>query len=328
MSALYARQRRVEYLLKEVEDDYVYMGHFKYVESKRDVVLVLGSSSFYLIEMGEDEIEDLDELPTGGARGYISLASAEEDLKNPNQFVLFQTSRPAIFLTGEELETAEAVVVLNALIRDAWQKACEENIVLGREIYQFHAVVRKINRKKRTQDRVWVVSNQWIYNLEAFGDSGPEQEFKWSLPIGSLLRVAAGQDDEKLGEFPATIHFDLEVAKGIMKQSAYADHKAGTKGKSINDKHQLLFMSQAERDKCVMALVALYYTQTKKKLAYDHETHSTGLRRSQLGVIKKEGVLNKYTRGAFGIGKHDRFFQIKTNGIISWGKDKAKMKYT
>ena len=85
---------------------------------------------------------------------------------------------------------------------------------------------------------------------------------------GSLLRVAAGKDDSKLGEFPvmmmmmmvvvvvmlmmvavlfttvmqATIHFDLVVAKQLLAQNAYKDRKLGTKGSSVNDKHQLLFI--------------------------------------------------------------------------------------
>ena len=43
----------------------------------------------------------------------------------------------------------------------------------------------QVNRRKKTQDRILVVSNQWIYNMEMFGEEGPQEEFKWSLPIGN-----------------------------------------------------------------------------------------------------------------------------------------------
>jgi len=259
----------------------VYKGDFKYEDSKRDMVLLLGKEHFFEID-GEEEIEYLEELPN--PKSYLTLDSAEEIPGQNEKFVIHVGARPAIHLEGEELDVVEAVVVLNSLIRDAWQKACESAFILGREVYQFHAIVRKVNRRKKTQDRILVVSNQWIYNMEMFGEEGPQEEFKWSLPIGSLLRVAAGKDDSKLGEFPATIHFDLVVAKQLLAQNAYKDRKLGTKGSSVNDKHQLLFISQYARDRCTMALVALYYSQSKKRLAFTRGNEATGIRRSQLGV--------------------------------------------
>uniref|UniRef100_A0A7S2QSW0 PH domain-containing protein n=1 Tax=Norrisiella sphaerica TaxID=552664 RepID=A0A7S2QSW0_9EUKA len=160
------------------------------------------------------------------------------------------------------------------------------------------------------------------------GDSGPTDEFKWSLPIGSLLSITSGKDDTKLAEFPVTIHFDLGVAKKILAEKAYKDRKLGTKGSSINDKHQLLFYSQQARDRCSMALCALYYTQDQKRLQYTRGTEESGVSAANLGVVTKEGTLEKYTRGIVGIGKHPRYVQLKSNGVISWGKDKAKMKFS
>mmetsp|Transcript_3198 Transcript_3198/g.4907 ORF Transcript_3198/g.4907 Transcript_3198/m.4907 type:complete len:388 (-) Transcript_3198:158-1321(-) len=321
----FVEQRHLEGLLKKTfGEEFVYKGDFKYEDSKRDMVLLLGKEHFFEID-GEEEIEYLEELPN--PKSYLTLDSAEEIPGQNEKFVIHVGARPAIHLEGEELDVVEAVVVLNSLIRDAWQKACESAFILGREVYQFHAIVRKVNRRKKTQDRILVVSNQWIYNMEMFGEEGPQEEFKWSLPIGSLLRVAAGKDDSKLGEFPATIHFDLVVAKQLLAQNAYKDRKLGTKGSSVNDKHQLLFISQYARDRCTMALVALYYSQSKKRLAFTRGNEATGIRRSQLGVIKKEGTLEKYTRGIVGVGKHPRFVQIKSTGYIAWGKEKGKLKF-
>ena len=78
-----------------------------------------------------------------------------------------------------------------------------------------------------------------------------------------------------------------------------------------------------------MALCALYFAQTQKRLKFAKSKNSPkNVRGSQLGIVKKEGMLNKYTRSTFGgVGKHQRFFQLKSNGLISWGKTRATVHY-
>eukprot|EP00468_Gymnochlora_sp_CCMP2014_P007062 CAMPEP_0167747672 /NCGR_PEP_ID=MMETSP0110_2-20121227/4412_1 /TAXON_ID=629695 /ORGANISM="Gymnochlora sp., Strain CCMP2014" /LENGTH=331 /DNA_ID=CAMNT_0007632601 /DNA_START=293 /DNA_END=1288 /DNA_ORIENTATION=+ len=268
-------------------------------------------------------MEIIEELPTG--RSYLELDCAEEIINQPSKFVIYQAVRPPTFLIGEEATVIEAVVILNTLIRDAWQKQSEKDMIPKGEVYQFHAIVRKVNRKKKTQDRVLVVSSKFIYNLEEKG-AMEFSEFKWSLPIESLLRVAAGKDDPKLGEYPATIHFDLKKFKEIRKKDENKKRNFGSKS-NVNDKFQLLFVSKFARDQCLMALRALYISLTKQELVFDRDLKGAGLRRSQLGVVVKEGVLEKYTRSKIGrTSTHDRFVQIKSTGTISWGKSKKEMK--
>lgn len=247
----------MEELLKDFNERFVYFGNFVYEDSQRQMILILGEKHFFEVS-GEEEMQYLEELTN--PRSYLTLDSAEEHKEKSTSFMIHQAGKPAIRLFGLEAEVTEAVVVINALIRDAWQRNCERNFIRSPEVYQFHALVRKVNRRKKMQDRVLVVSNQWIYNLEPDGEQGTMDEYKWSLPIASLLRIAAGKDDEKLGEFSATIHFDLTVAKQILSQNAFKDRKIGIKS-SVNDKHQLLFISPLARDRCTMALLALYYKQ-------------------------------------------------------------------
>lgn len=321
----YAEKRAIEERLKESGEGFIFMEQFIYDDSKRPVILILGTIFFY--ELSGDDMEEPYEL--GNGRSYLCLDSAEEHTTSRDIFVVHQCGLPDLIYRGNQNLVAEAVVVVNSMIRDTWQRVCESSLVKAPEVYQFHCNVRKVNRKGKTQDRVLIVSNQWIYNL----DSVDEEEetinsFKWSLPIASLLRVAV-EDDEKSRFYSATIHFDLSVSKSILKQSAYSDRKTGTKGSSINDKHQLLFVSKDTRNRCAMALLALYFSQTKKKLGYSKGSANTkAVRSSQLGVVKKEGMMMKYTRGTFGtIGKHQRFFQIKSTGIIGWGKTKQQTSY-
>uniref|UniRef100_A0A7S3Z7C7 PH domain-containing protein n=1 Tax=Lotharella globosa TaxID=91324 RepID=A0A7S3Z7C7_9EUKA len=312
--------RQAESLLKEVGEEFIYMSTFQYQDSKRHVLLLLGSENLYVIS-DEENIEELYELPT--PISYLHIDCAEEDPRNLSNLSINLSGKPAIRILGEELDVSEAVVVINALIKDIWQRACETSFIEGREIYQFHAVVRKINRRNKIQGRVIVVSNQWFYNLDPI-DRDEIEDFKWSLPIGSLLRVAAGPDDEKTESYPATIHFDLNVARDIMKQRTFRDRKKGTKGSSVNDKHQFLFSSASARDRCTMALLALYHTQMHKKLLFERSSASGNRRKSDPGVVRKEGILKKYTRGILGKGRHPRFVQIHSTGMIGWGKDKDK----
>ncbi|GAB5359302.1 hypothetical protein AAMO2058_000532600 [Amorphochlora amoebiformis] len=320
----FLQQRQMEARLTAEGEDFVFMSAFTYSDSKRKIVLVLGSKNYF--EFDGEVIDLHEELPQ--ARSYLGLDTAEENPTDSKQFIIFQCMKPAIRLSGSESDVMEAVVVLNTLIRDAWQQACEEYMIVGREVYQFHANLRKVNRKKKAQDRIFVVSNAFIYNLEEVSENVRIEEFKWSMPIASLLHVAAGRDDPRVSEYPATLHFDLNKAKEIKADKSYKERKEGSK-KSVNDKHQLLFSSQFARDRFTMALLALYYAVTKTHLTFDRTNSGTGLRKSQLGHIRKQGVLMKYTRGALGrVGKHPRFVQIKSTGTISWGKTKETIKYS
>jgi len=41
-------------------------------------------------------------------------------------------------------------------------------------------------------------------------------------------------------------------------------------------------------------------------------------------VVKKEGLLEKFTRGMLGIGKSKRFVQILSSGAISWANKQGQ----
>lgn len=313
------KSRTVEALLKKGGEGYVYMGRFTYAQNKQPVLFILGTLKFYELNTSADLKEGL-----LAGRSYLSLNTVEESRSDPEEFVLHNVARAAVHVRGSSAaDVTEAVVVFNAMVRDAWQRVCEATLLKSPEIYQFHSVVRKVNRKGKTQDRVLVVSKEYIYNIGSISEG--IEEFKWSLPVESLLRVGV-EDDEKAGYHSATFNFDINSAKKLLKQH---NRKLGTKGLSINDKTQMLFVSQDSRNRCCMALCSLYHEKTGKKLAFARQSESIkNVRGSQLGVVKKEGVLAKYTRGAFGgIGKHERFIQIKSTGTICWGKTRASVSY-
>jgi hypothetical protein len=64
----------------------------------------------------------------------------------------------------------EWVTVLSVAVRQAMQAALEGSVIAGQEIFQCGSMVQKINQDGRAQDRLLIVLNSWVYNVEAQQD--------------------------------------------------------------------------------------------------------------------------------------------------------------
>ena len=60
---------------------------------------------------------------------------------------------------------------------------------------------------------------------------------------------------------------------------------------------------------------------TQKKLKVDYQDLKSKHGGAGSGDVVKKGSLVKFTRGTFGLSKHERFVKLTRNGEISWAKD-------
>ncbi len=81
------------------------------------------------------------------------------------------------FSLSSKAERDETCILFNRLLQDFWQLLFESRLVPSPEIYQFHAFIRKVNRKGREQIRCIVISDKRIYNVKFKpGDPDPKKK--------------------------------------------------------------------------------------------------------------------------------------------------------
>ena len=97
-----------------------------------------------------------------------------------------------------------------------WQKFWEEKLNINDEIeikvddqsvkikdcYQFHAFILKKNSYYMTQRRFMVLSQLWMFNVEAEFDKKKKvveyKKMKWRLPLASIVSVQLSKTDERI----------------------------------------------------------------------------------------------------------------------------------
>jgi len=138
------------------------------------------------------------------------------------------------FICTNKEECEQWVLLANIQMRQVWQATLEAAIIPPPEIYQAHFPVIKVNRKLKAQDRVLVLSDSWMYNIEPNrgedGCSVSPKEMRWAFPISTISVVRLTRSKEKLDLGPgATLYFDEDAAKKILKNEHIAAH-VGSKG--------------------------------------------------------------------------------------------------
>lgn len=149
-------------------------------------------------------------------------------------------------------ECLQWLFVLQRLIRNGWQARFETDIIREPEYYQRHAFVIK-----KTHDRVLLLSNSWLYNVDVTYKPTVIKGIKWVIPIASLTNItinvphAVSNDvnhDHTGDNAPyAILAFDEKIAT-----SAFDAHHKSYKTTDFKKKdHSFLFRTLAERNKLV-----------------------------------------------------------------------------
>lgn len=111
-----------------------------------------------------------------------------------------------------------------------WQEFFEANLKITgtnasgfQDCYQFHAFIIKKNTWGMNQRRFMVLTNLWMFNVEAeWPDTkSPEckfKEMKWRMPIEAITHVEITQDD---GMITLTLKFDFARNNIILVSHGY-----------------------------------------------------------------------------------------------------------
>jgi hypothetical protein len=152
-------------------------------------------------------------------------------------------------------ECSQWMLVLEKLLRTIWQKKFESTILHDSEFYKRHAFVIK-----QHNDRLLLLSDQWVYNIEASYKPVAIKSIKWSIPVSSFISVTADNRDADLAIM--SISFDAAEAK-----RQFDNHHRNNKTKElVNKHHEFTFRTAVERSKFVASLAAVYWQVTRRKL--------------------------------------------------------------
>jgi hypothetical protein len=110
-----------------------------------------------------------------------------------------------------ELQRDQIVFVLGRAVRNEWQSLLEAQLIPDPDYYQTHQFVIKVNRKGAQQERLLVLSNEWLYNVEVSHGPTKISDVKWGIHLQALQAIAieAGAaivlyfDQEKVAEIAA-----------------------------------------------------------------------------------------------------------------------------
>lgn len=355
--------------LKQRNEKYVYQAQLYDKASDESCLIVLSDKAFYQ--------HDKDTNTLRRRRDYVSLHSVQEDLVNKSCFFVYSYKHMAQqmaiqtlgnlgigspldfslilqrrhFSCESEAQCVSLVMLFQKLMRDGYQQVVEKLVVPAPEIYQFHTNSIKVNRKLKAQDRMLVLSNSWIYNLEPSRDDNGISSFdkKWAFPIHTIKVLRLTHSKEKIDLGPAfTLYFDVEACTKILKTDKA---HIGSKGSDINDSHTFAFQTEEERSVFVAELCRLFFLETNKglkpgdnprQLNVDTEEDMTVAALSQrrsilrtsvgspaeanLRVVSAKGnasnaiVLSgnmfKFTHQ--GKSGHLKYFQIYASGLVDW----------
>ena len=157
------------------------------------------------------------------------------------------------YICLSEMQRDQFVFVMNRAIRNCWQRMLEDTVIPEPEYYQLHQLVIKINRKGAHQERLLVLSNAWLYNVEISHNPSKVEEVKWCVPINCLEAVSIDQanteanfffDNDYLRDFVATMK-----ANGVKKSDVIS---------KSNDTYNFDFTDETSRLKFVTVIRYLY----------------------------------------------------------------------
>ena len=117
-----------------------------------------------------------------GKRMEMSLAKWKRILTVSQQFTDLLKKKTYSFQTP--FECSQFYLILNTAVNLYFQALIETNIVKEPEIYQRHAFV-----VKGSHDRMLIISNKWLYNVDITFKPTLLRSTKWAIPINTLRRL-------------------------------------------------------------------------------------------------------------------------------------------
>lgn len=229
------------------------------------------------------------------------------------------------------------IACAEGLVRDAWQRAVETSFLPSDEMYQFHTPVLKLNRKLKAQDRVVVLSDKWLYNVEPSWGSDQtvnSKSLKWAAPISSIrvIRLTRRVGDLTTGA-SVSVYLDQQQVKKALTDSP---KHVGSKGNTVNDYHTFCFRTIAERHRFVCEVARIFHQvsnpisnaenvdpSTFKRLVVDDSRDREDAAAESVdgsgglaARVMEEGYLVKFTGG--GKGSHKKYIVLYDDGKVEW----------
>ena len=122
------------------------------------------------------------------------------------------------YVCQSELQRDQIAWMLARLVRNEWQAMMEATVIPEPNFYQLHAHVMKV-KDSRKQERVVVLSDAFIYNVEMAHGPMRVKETKWGMPLSCLIAISVEPDCE------VRLFFDVELLKRYTKEHKEAKIK-------------------------------------------------------------------------------------------------------
>ena len=160
------------------------------------------------------------------------------------------------YVCRSELQRDQLVWLMNRTIRNIWQSTLETHIIPSPEYYQTHQFVIKTNRKGSHQERLLVLSNQWLYNMQVSHAPTTIHSVKWAIRIDCIASVCLEAGNEAKFFF----HQD-KLALMIAKYRD--DDRLGVNAKVVSD-YEFTFRDDIVRVQFISALKFIFGKLTGK----------------------------------------------------------------
>lgn len=215
-------------------------------------------------------------------------------------------------LAGDEYLRFQWHMALSRVVRDFWQPVFEKDVLTESEHYRSHSFVMKWNK-----DRVLLISNAWIYNVEvSYLPAVTLGEMKWAIPISSLKQLEVGGPLDTA----ITIHIDAVAAGNAAKT---LDKHMGGRTKALNEQHDWVFFSHLERNQQCRRLQSIFKDITGENLPLKSQPAPSG---EELKQVDSKSVLEGYMEKVGGdmTGWKKRYFILTKTHLEYFRKYKDK----
>ena len=167
-------------------------------------------------------------------------------------------------------------VLLQALMAADFQRMTEAAVLASPEYYQRHAFVMK-----GAKDRLLLLSNAFLYNVETSYHPTVVRSVKWCISIQAVSHVglavsASGEHKEDAaeggGEESAMLVIGFDIAKAQRLFDSGHRGKRGGGDLGSKDSWQFVFRSEEERRRFVQSMQKVFHENTGQHLK-PHQVH-------------------------------------------------------
>jgi len=156
----------------------------------------------------------------------------------------------------------------------------------------------KKNRRGITQERVLILSNRWLYNVQMNHNPVTIHSLKWAFPIRAIKAIACVKTNQ------LTMYIDQEAAEASGNEDV--THR-GEKGDNLNDTMVFYFRETEQRATFVAVLAVVYFYNTSQSLIMENKDSLLARHRD---FDKARAILSK----------------LESKHMLKWN-DQDKLKY-